>query len=165
MLMKKILLISFLLPIIAVSQNLTPYKVNSIKAFLFYNENKHSDKDSSIGKMSENIIDNKNFVLWNTVSGGGSAKGISNQSLIVVEISGNPEGYTERSVCLTIASDGKTILKKTQDFSILDDKSKYRACFLFYDFGCTNSVITAEILNKQIVESKMIKKLNFECGE
>lgn len=141
------------------------YQVKSIKAFLYYNENKTSDLENAAGTISENIIDNKEFHFWNTVIGEGSAKGISNQTLVVVEINGSQKGFVERKIRLTVKSNDKIVYQKTDDFVIIDEKTKYFTPFLIYKTGCDKLFLTAEILNNQIIESVLIKNINFECGE
>ncbi|HEY1405769.1 MAG TPA: hypothetical protein VF857_04090, partial [Spirochaetota bacterium] len=50
-------------------------RIKAVKGFLYYNESKSGQK--SAGTLSENIIDNSNFQLWNVIIGEGSAKGYS----------------------------------------------------------------------------------------
>ena len=69
----------------AQSQDLI-YKISSIEAHLFCNlDNDFSDKKVA-GTISENVLDNPEFSLWNTIIGEGSAEGSSNQTLIIVNI-------------------------------------------------------------------------------
>ena len=143
----------------------SPYQIKNIKAFLYYNESKTLDKENSAGTLSENIVDNKEFHFWNTIIGEGSAKGISNQTLVVVEVNGTPKGFFERKLRLTVKSNDKIVYQKTDDFFIMDEKTKYFIPFLVYKTGCSKLNLTAEILNNQIVESVLIKSINFECGE
>jgi hypothetical protein len=115
--------------------------------------------------MSENLIDNESFILWNTVIGEGNAAEPSTQTLVIVEISGNPKEYTQRDVRLTVMNGSEVFFKQSVDFVILDENSKYYAAFLLYNTGCSELKLTAEILNKTLVESKLIKTIPFHCGE
>jgi hypothetical protein len=152
-----------LLPILIFTNSLlsaqsksAPYYISKINAYLVYNQS---------GKMSENLIDNESFILWNTVIGEGNAAEPSTQTLVIVEISGNPKEYTQRDVRLTVMNGSEVFFKQSVDFVILDENSKYYAAFLLYNTGCSELKLTAEILNKTLVESKLIKTIPFHCGE
>lgn len=142
-----------------------PYKIEHIKAFLYYNTNKSMGTPQVAGTLSENLIDNDSMMLWNTIIGEGSAQGISNQTFVVVEISGNPKDYVSRDIRLTALMGKKVALRQTQSFAILDQNNRYYAAFMVYDTGCSDLTLTAEILNKQVVESKLKKTIAFNCGE
>ena len=100
----------------------SPYQIKNIKAFLYYNESKTLDKENSAGTLSENIVDNKEFHFWNTIIGEGSAKGISNQTLVVVEVNGTPKGFFERKLRLTVKSNDKIVYQKRNGLSVNDLK-------------------------------------------
>lgn len=142
-----------------------PYKIERIKAFLYYNTNKSMDTPQVAGTLSENLIDNDSMMLWNTIIGEGSAQGMSNQTFVVVEISGNPKDYVSRDIRLTALLGKKVALRQSQSFAILDQNNRYYAAFMVYDTGCGKLTLTAEILNKQLVESKLKKTIAFNCGE
>jgi hypothetical protein len=142
-----------------------PYTIKSIKASLYYNSNKSMGTPNVAGTLSENLIDNDSMALWNTIIGEGSALGISNQTFVVVEISGNPKDYVAREIRLTALQGKKVVLKQSQSFAILDQNNRYYAAFLIYDTGCSPLTLTAEIMNKQVVESKLTKSVAFNCGE
>lgn len=142
----------------------SPYKIESIKAFLYYNQNKATKDTSVAGTYSPNIIDNDSISLWNVIIGEGDAMGCSDQTMIVVEISGNPKDYTRRQLRFKAVSEGKVLLSKKMEFAILDSNSKYYATYLLYDTGCNKIKVSAEIFGK-IIESKMEKMINYECGE
>lgn len=139
-----------------------PYKISKISAHLFYN-----DGAGVRGSLSENIIDNSGFSLWNTIIGEGSAKGSSTQTLVVVHIAANSNASPDRKVVLTVtsASSSKVIFKKAIDFSIYSKGVKSFA-FLLNDTGCDALLLKAEIVNSnQKTEAAMSKKIAFECGE
>ena len=155
----------------ALGQN-KPYKIKAIKAFLYYNG--ENLQDSKIrGSLSENLIDNGKFALWNTIIGEGDAKAESNQTFVVVEITGNPKEYVGRKVVLTVTTSGKQLFKQVQDFAIGDEASNYSAAFLLYNTGCQPLKLTAEIVNEKtvqkkkvsVVESTLTKTIPFACGE
>ncbi|GAB1350786.1 hypothetical protein MASR1M107_30010 [Ignavibacteriales bacterium] len=161
--MKNILLVLFF--VIPIASNLAqsiPYKIENIKAFLYYNQG--IGQNNSGGTFSENIIDNDQFVLFNTIIGGGSAQGQSNQTMVVVEISGKPKDYQTRILHFK-ASIRKTVLvDKMEDFASYND-GKYYVAFMLHNVGMGTLKITAEILNGKKIESKLEKKLEFIGGE
>lgn len=151
----------------------TPYKIDSVKAFLYYNTDKYGSGTSLTGTLSENIIDKEGVSLWNTPIGGGSAEGRSEQTMVVVQLKGNPATYTERTVRLTVYRQNRQVFQQSQEFSIMDDKSVYNAAFLLYNTGCEELKLKAEIIYTSIVNGKKIRKtessvtkeLLFRCGE
>jgi hypothetical protein len=162
----------FILFPVLLSAQVRPYQIKAIKAHLFYNG--ESRQDSSVrGTLSEDLVDNGAFALWNTIIGEGSAKAESNQTLVVVEITGNPKEFLSRNVVLTVRTNGKQIFRQAQAFSILDDRRNYSAAFLLYDTGCQPLTLKAEIVNEKIlakkkvstVESSLTKTVPFACGE
>jgi hypothetical protein len=161
--MKKILLALFLvIPIATNIAQTVPYKIENIKAFLYYNQGK--GEDNSGGTFSENIIDNEQFFLFNTIIGEGSAKGQSNQTMVVVEISGKPEKFLTRKLHFK-ASMGKTVLiDKKEDFTSYND-GKYYVAFMLHNVNIGTLKLSAEILNGKKVESKLVKKLEYQGGE
>jgi hypothetical protein len=150
-----------------------PYKIDSLKAFLYYNSNKSLAGENVKGTFSENLIDNKGMALWNTVIGEGDAKGNSNQTFVVVQIKGNPGKYTARTIRLTTYQNNKQVFQQSQTFAILDDASGYCGSFLLYNTGCNEIKLKAEIINTPVVsgkkvqrvESSMQKIIHFSCGE
>ena len=155
------------LPTLTFSQSNTYPQIKSLKGFLFYNQNKIGEKSG--GTLSENIIDNKDFYLWNTIIGEGSAKGTSQNTLIVVEIINNPKEHSiNGNVRLTVTDEkNKVIFTQVQDYSIFEKGNIFSAPFLLYETGCGNIKIKAELLDKskKKVISKMEKSIEFNCGE
>lgn len=141
--------------------------IENIKGYLFYNQNKYSEK--SAGTFSENIIDNPDFYLWNTMIGEGSAKGRSNSTLIVVEMTNSlKDEYNSGYVRLTVTNESnKLLLSRTQDFNLYSGRNEFSAAFMIYDTGCEHVKIKAELLDssKKKVLSVMKKVIEFNCGE
>jgi len=149
-----------------------PYKIISIKAYLYYNAESLQDPGVR-GTLSENLIDNGEFALWNTIIGEGSAKAASSQTFVVVELKGNPKEYVHRKVVLTATARGRQVFRQSQYFSILNDGKAYSAAFLLYDTGCEELKLKAEIIDEKtkggkkqfIAESSLAKTIPFACGE
>lgn len=151
----------------------TPYRIDAIKAFLYYNSNKSLSDEKVQGTFSENLIDNTKISLWNTIIGEGDAKGNSNQTFVVVLLKGNPQQYTDRTIRLTTYQNNKQVFQQSQEFAILDGAPGYSASFLLYNTGCEEIKLKAEIIKVSIVAGKKVQKIEssmqkiiaFACGE
>lgn len=156
----------FLIVVNASAQN-SQFKIESIKAYLFYNSNKDMLGKESAGTLSFNIIDNSDFVLWNVIIGAGSAEGHSNQTLVVVDIKGNSNLNEEGIIKLTCKTSGKIIYSQQNTFSISSSDNKFSNAFLLNDTGCDTVEIIAEIVDSKSnqVKNNLIKNIFFECGE
>lgn len=149
---------------IANSQN-SNYKIEAIKAYLFYNSNDDFSEKQVAGTYSENIIDNPNIHLWNTIIG---SPGGSNQTLIIIEIRSTISFYEESILKVTCKTPEKTIFEKLNTFAAYSKDGKYFHAVLIDDTGCDNIEILAEIINDKIsnkVISRLVKNIPFECGE
>ncbi len=134
-----------------------PYKINAIKAMLFYDGK---------GTFSRNVLATPDFTFWNTIIGEGDAEGPSNSTLVLVEITGNPspnEPLPSRKIEFTAVASRKILLKRTTDI-FLGDSGKFYAAFWPYDTGCQPIKITARIIG-QSLPSSMSKTIPFACGE
>jgi hypothetical protein len=143
-----------------------PYKIDSISIRLFMNTNRKDNKRDVAGAFSYNLADSEGF--WNRDVGernaGDDSEGESDETLVIVEISGNPPGFIQRKLQVEAFADGKRIFKSTRPFSIIDKFHQYYAAFLLYDTGCEKTTIIAKILGRT-TESQMKKTIDFRCGE
>lgn len=160
------LILLIILPSTSKSQAL---EIKSIKAFLIYNQNKSYGDNKVAGTLSENIIDNPDFILWNTIIGEGDALGSSDQTLVMIEVGCTSEALPVNPVTLrfkVLTDDGREIYSSEITISIFE-KSSYHTSFLLNDTGCTPLKLTAELINSKSkkVESLMKKDINFSCGE
>ena len=142
----------------------SPYKIESIKAFLFYNQDKSTNYKNVAGTFSPNIIDNDSLALWNVIIGEGDALGCSDQTLVVVEISGNPKEFVQRQLSFNAIAEGKVLLDKKIKFAIIDHTGRYYAIYILYETGCHKIKLTAKIIGVK-VESQMEKFINYQCGD
>lgn len=143
------------------------YKFSGIKAHLFYNKNNDFSDKKVVGTISENIIDNEEFILWNTVIGEGSAKGPSKQTLLVFYITGKEGTDEKRTLKIECKSGGKIILKQETELSSYSQNPNYCYAVLVNDTGCEKLEIYAEIFNSETkkTEDKISKTIDFQCGE
>jgi len=169
--MKKYIFILFLLTglsFFTFSQKYNNPQIKSLKGFLFYNQENFDDK--LCDSFSENIIDNSDFSLFNTIVGEGSAKGPSTNTLIIVDIIYNPNiSYSNGNVRLIVTDKkNKVIFTQMQNYYLISEKGNtYSAPFLLYDTGCGYLKIKAELIgrSKKGVISVMEKNIEFNCGE
>lgn len=140
-----------------------PYKIAAIKAYLYFYQK---------GTFSENIIDNPSYgrgSLWNTIIGDGSvgsnAIGPSEDTMIVVDIVGNPRDFDpKRKLSFVAMESGKVKMERIATTHLFNETGHFLVAFWLYDTGCKPIVLAAKLLG-QSTESKLEKKIDFECGE
>lgn len=143
-------------------------KVSNIQAKLFYNENKFEgeiEKKDVLGTFSGNIIDNPEFSLWNTAIGEGSAKGYSNQTIVIVEIISKGMSIKNQILKFTATTEKKILLQQQKIFNCIEDKTKYDLLFLLDNTYCEKITIKAELLKGTKIVSTLSKIIDFQCGE
>ena len=143
------------------------YKITNIDAHLFYNLNNDFSDKKAAGTFSENIIDNPDFYLWNTIIGEGPAEGPSRQTLIIVKIEGKSNTNETRTIQVICKYDDKTVLKQENEFAIFTKSNVYFYAVLLNDTGCGNLEIIASIINAKTKKTEDNKKaaIDYECGE
>lgn len=146
-------------------QEIPDVKIQEMKAYLYYNQD--SRGNDAGGALSENIIDNDDFVLWNVIIAEGSATSPSGNTLVVVEIVSDSTVFNANgSVRLTAVNDDKKIVfSQDQSFYILGSGAKYYAPFMLYDTGCETLSLKAELIVEEKVVSEKTGVLSFACGE
>jgi len=131
-----------------------PYRISEITAHLFYNYT---------GALSENIIDNPDFILWNTIIGEGSAAEPSDATLVKVFLEGEPDSYEPgRRVVLTSTQEG-TVISDTADLGVFDTEG-YAVGFWLQGTGCFPIELEARLIG-QSGDSTMNAQIDFYCGE
>lgn len=132
-------------------------KIAAVRAQLFY-----EDK----GTFSKDIFSDKNFDLWNTGAGEGSAEGPSNATLITVVVSGGENAPD--NLKLEVAATGKAgrvIQKKVFDVFIYQQDFKFYAALWVADTPCEPVKITARLAGKGAAVAPVVKTIPFACGE
>ena len=141
-------------------------KISAIQAKLFYNEKKSDTERKDVsGTFSDNIIDNSEVALWNTIIGEGSAEGYSNQTIVIIEVTSNGQSNKNQILRFSASAGKKILLQQQKTFSCIGDKTKYKILFLLGDTGCDKISLKAEIIKSGKSISTMNKTINFECGE
>ena len=159
--MRRRLVLSLALALVAVAvcrtQGAAPeYRVGGMRALLFY-----ADR----GTFSEDVLADTTTALWNTVIGEGDAGGPSESTLVVVEVTGEPESYEpDRSVELRATAGGKVLLRHAAPVSGLSTQGKAYVGFWLYGTGCEPVRLTAR-LTGQASPAELRKEIPFECGE
>ena len=149
----------------AICQKTTYPKIKDIKGYLYYNQNKIENKLG--GTFSENIIDAKDFTLWNTIIGEGSALAPSDNTMIVVEIIADPnESSINGYVKLTATNDkNKVLFSQEQYYSIIEKGNTYSAPFMLINTGCETIKLKAQLIKDKKTVTMLEKSIIFNCGE
>lgn len=143
------------------------YKVKKINAHFFYNQDKEfSDKKLSGTFSTENLIDNSNVHLFNSVIGEGSSLGYTDQTLLIIELNGLKENNNQKSTLKVIAKTNENTLLKVEEvlMPVLTNKI-YKKAYILNDTGCKKVFITAQIWSQGKIESELKKEIPFVCGE
>lgn len=137
-------------------ESVAPYEIAAMHAYLFYNYS---------GDFSDNVIDNEEFILWNTIIGEGSAFEPSDATLVIVYLGGEAGAYEPaRQIELTAMEEGKVALKQTADLGVFSEEGRYAVAFWLYNTGCVPVELSVRITG-QSKESKKTARINFACGE
>lgn len=145
------------LPVAAQPQDHRPHfpsRLKSMSAMLFY---------TNTGKFSQNILDNPNFSLWNTIIGEGSAEEPSSETLVLIEVVGDGSPDVSSSDKLTVTTQVRgmpPIKRRVGNFLFSRAGTHFEAIWL-YDTGCGVTTISAQLNG----EPPITKTLDFECGE
>jgi hypothetical protein len=142
-------------------------KVTAIHAKPFYNETRdYATTDTGVGgTFSENIIGDDDFVLWNTIIGEGSAKGYSNQTIVIVSVT-SKDAVNKSQLLRFTATEGKRVIQQQQQtFSCLGKNTTYQLLFLLNNTGCEMIKVKAELLKNRKSVSTLSKTIEFRCGE
>lgn len=166
--MNKILFVFLLFVVLsfpAAAQSRYSFKVTGIRAKLFYD---------FAGEFSpEDIINDKGFTLFNTVIGEGDAAGMSETTLVLVEVTyGGVDDRNGPQLVFEAKNEKGRILERRSLFVGFVDKvnglKKY-VPFILYDTGCQQITVNVRLYKdkkpKSPLLSKMTKTIPFVCGE
>lgn len=132
-------------------------KITAVRAQLFY---------ETTGKFSPDILAAKDFALWNTIIGEGSAEAPSSSTFVTVEIGGRNVPVGSLKIEITATGDkNKVIQKKLIDVEIYDERTKFFAPLWLYDTGCEKIKISARLIGKGAPATVITKTIPFACGE
>lgn len=138
------------------SQTKTP-KITAIRAQLFYDAQ---------GTFSKDILSDKDFVLWNTVIGEGSAGAPSTSTFVTVEVSGENVPVGSAKIEITaLGKNNRAIQKRLIDVELYDERTKFFAPLWLYNTGCEEIKISARLIGKGLPATAVTKKIAFSCGE
>jgi hypothetical protein len=130
-------------------------RITAIRAQLFYD---------TTGKFSADILSSKDFALWNTIIGEGSAEAPSTSTLVTIEISGGDNKGTSKLELTATGDKGKVLLKKMVGLDLLD-RTKFYVPFWFYNTGCEKIKLSARLFVKNVAGVPIVKTIPFACGE
>ena len=146
----------FLFSLAAVNAQTQP-KIAAVRAQLYYD---------TTGKFSPDILSTKEFALWNTIIGEGSAEAPSTSTLVTVEITG--KNVPVRSLKVEIIATGdknRLIQRRLIDVELYDERTKFFAPFWLYDTGCQPIRIVTRLIGKGAPTGVVTKAIPFACGE
>jgi hypothetical protein len=150
-----LLLVALALPpaqTIGAQRPVPPFRITALKAMLFYGQT---------GKFSPDLFGPSAPTLQNVTTG----EGQSTATLVVVEVTGEPDRYDPtRKMTLTATAERRVILTRTVQLGRPGDDGKFYAAFWLYDTGCMPVVLNARLLG-QTQKSALLKTLNFSCGD
>ncbi len=155
------------LPMLVFSQKKPKSYIKNIEAKLFYNQDKWKG-DNVAGTFSPNIIDTEEISLWNTIIGGGSAKGNSHQTFVTITIETNGS-YTDQPQVLRLSSTANKKLLSQQSITVTcygeNESAVCSYCFVINDTGCDPLTLKAELIRGKQVQHTLTKAIDFHCGE
>ena len=129
-----------------------PYTISAVKVMLFY---EHT------GTFSQDILAEPKIILRNRRT----AQGRSTTTLVVIELTGEPEAFDPQRKLIFTATDSHTLkFKKTYTVGILSEEGKFFIGFWLYDTGCYPVTLTAH-LTGQPSSSFTKQVINFNCGD
>ena len=143
----KYLLILLAITLLPVSSQ--AIEVVSLEVNLFYNES---------GSLSEDIVEAKDFILWNTIIGEGSAAEPSDRFLLKIKFSGPKDQYISDSVELKVSDKNTGKVVYTENYS----------GFLFTDqgFAYRASMVSGQNCKSLVIGVGNYKRnIEFHCGE
>jgi hypothetical protein len=129
-----------------------PYTISALKAMLFY---EHT------GTFSQDILAEPKVVIRNRRT----AQGRSTATLVVIELTGEPETFDPQRKLVFAATDLHSLkFKKTSTVGILSEEGKFFIGFWLYNTGCYPVTLTARLTGQP--SPVFIKQvINFSCGD
>ena len=128
------------------------FRIAAMKAMLFYGQT---------GKSSPDLFGPSAPTLRNVTTGVGQ----STATLVVVEITGQPDSYAPtRKITLRATAEGRVLLTRTIGIGRPADDGKFYTAFWIYDTGCVPVVLNVRLVG-QTPEGVLQKTLNFKCGD
>ena len=90
----------------------------------------------------------------------------STATLVVVEITGQPDSYAPtRKINLRATAEGRVLLSRTVGIGRPGDDGKFYGAFWVYDTGCMPVVLDVRLVGQSPEPTPIRKTLNFKCGE
>lgn len=131
--------------------------ISKIEAKLYFPES---------GEFSQDMLAVPRLNLWNSITGAGWAEHPSNATLVLVEVSGDPNtGPAGLSVELTVADarNDSVIMKRRLKLGFAE-ADKQKEAFWLYGTGCVPLKLKARLVG-QGGSAAMVRSIPFACGE
>ena len=143
-------------------------RVSGFQAKLFYN---------TTGTFSPDVLNNPDFWLWNTSIGEGSAESPSTATVVLVEVTGEANGFDlvnrlEFSATYKVPEIGADVSPSVRDVRVEETvglcgfgpDGKCLLGFWLHDTGCTSVKLHA-VISGQPKETGLEDDILFACGE
>lgn len=149
-LMREQLLLAAILSIAGTAT--APPQLTEMRAQLHYEET---------GTLSPDILTTKDFVLWNTIIGEGSADEIANNLLVSVHVKAARETMVGPLRIIATGRGNRRVIDRTFDGILTSSRGDAWKAVLLYDIGCEGPLTITARLGR----STIVKTLRFACGE
>jgi hypothetical protein len=114
------------------------------------------------GRLSDNILVDRNFALWNIIIGEGSAEENANDALFSIDVRSQGQENTQRPLIMTATDERGRVLARRTFLSVLTSQAGNATMALWIrDIGCAGTVV---FLAQQGIVRKSVS-LDFNCGE
>ena len=138
------------------------YSVSAIHAHLYYHASGKIDPTD--------LLDGKEYNLWNTIGGTGVAKEPSSTIMVLVDLVCPKFARCEGRIRLTATDSSNTLLDQTLELSLWysPPDGKVRLPFFVCGIGCEHVEITAtlgDLPASKVDTGTLTKTIPFECGE
>ena len=149
----------------SLSSRVADYKINSLKAMLFYDNQGTFSEDVAQEDSGQFFVPS---ILWNTPIEGSSRVGASSSMLVTVEVSGEYAYASSRRLEFIakykpLEGSRALLVKRYAPFWIREN-GKYVAGFWLYNVGCNPVTLSARITGQR--SNQPFKRVvRFGCGE
>ncbi|HEX7766174.1 MAG TPA: hypothetical protein VF443_05635 [Nitrospira sp.] len=138
--------------VVGAQRPVAPFSITALKAMLFFGQT---------GTFSADLLGPSAPKLQNVATG----EGQSTATLVLVEITGQPDSYApSRKITLTATAQGRVLISRTVALGRPGNDRKFYAGFWIYDTGCVPVVLDARLIG-QSPNATLRKTLNFKCGD
>jgi len=127
-------------------------RLGQIKAQLYY---------EGTGRLSPDILTAKDFALWNTIIGEGSAEEIANDLFVSVELASNGQRNLATPLRITVRGRGRVLAERTFTGILTSKGGRISKGLYLRDAGCAGPVT----IEARFGDQRRTASLDLACGE